>query len=293
MNNFPTHARKRAFTLIELLVVISIIALLIGILLPALGKARETARGMQCLSNLRQLGVSSTAYEVEHKEQVVTGTVPRPLGFTTWYDPNTFGGKTSSPGFAGLTLYGPIEDRPLNPYVLGYDPKPDPSPTNRQEAEPFLCPADANIQNGPYNQLWGPGFDDDPNYSAYELQGTSYAEASAYAFEDPRIDFSSLDSLLESKSRTWLANGGGQSDTLLFAEFNFVDSYQFLGGNPQEGMHGQFAQHNAVFYDGSAGTVNTPSDSLQTGSVSHPQGFNVFPLRGSDEWSLYPTPRKF
>ncbi|MCA9291206.1 MAG: prepilin-type N-terminal cleavage/methylation domain-containing protein, partial [Phycisphaerales bacterium] len=50
--------RSSGFTIIELLVVISIIALLIGILLPAIGRARETAKVTQSESNLRNLGVA-------------------------------------------------------------------------------------------------------------------------------------------------------------------------------------------------------------------------------------------
>lgn len=57
----------RAFTLIELLVVISIIALLIAILLPALGAARRSARNIQCASNARQLTIAWMTFAVDSK----------------------------------------------------------------------------------------------------------------------------------------------------------------------------------------------------------------------------------
>ncbi len=72
----PRH-RPAAFTLVELLVVIGIIALLISILLPALGKARKQSRTVACLSNERQLVIAMIQYWQDNK------------GYTPYYDKGT------------------------------------------------------------------------------------------------------------------------------------------------------------------------------------------------------------
>jgi prepilin-type N-terminal cleavage/methylation domain-containing protein/prepilin-type processing-associated H-X9-DG protein len=70
----PVRQKERAFTLIELLVVIAIIAILAGLMLPALARAKEKSRSISCLSSIRQIGIASVIYAQDHDETLPTSS---------------------------------------------------------------------------------------------------------------------------------------------------------------------------------------------------------------------------
>src|ERR1700704_2809341 len=72
-NKIARRSTRNAFTLIELLVVIAIIAILAAILFPVFAQARDKARGVACLSNIKQTALAITMYQQDYDESIPLG----------------------------------------------------------------------------------------------------------------------------------------------------------------------------------------------------------------------------
>jgi prepilin-type N-terminal cleavage/methylation domain-containing protein len=123
--------RLAAFTLIELLVVVAIIAILVGITMPALGNARETARRVKCAANLRSQGLALHLYMADSKD-VLPAT--RPL-YDPLYDPDTAEDGVSPHIVNILTKYMSL------PVPIAQVPATSP-PLYLQVSEALTCPSD-------------------------------------------------------------------------------------------------------------------------------------------------------
>jgi prepilin-type N-terminal cleavage/methylation domain-containing protein len=88
-----TRRKTSAFTLIELLVVVAVIALLIAILLPSLGRARERAKRSACLAKLHQLHLALACYAEENNDQVPVGYRSASKQFNSMVYSTTAGGQ--------------------------------------------------------------------------------------------------------------------------------------------------------------------------------------------------------
>ena len=126
----PVQRKTAGFTLIELLVVIAIIAILAGMLLPALGKAKAKAHGIACLNNLRTLMLAWKFYADDHEGWLVSSRVPVD-GRPNW----TEGGLDYSSARANWDPTLNIHTSPL----FGY---------TGNEASVWKCPADKATVRG-------------------------------------------------------------------------------------------------------------------------------------------------
>jgi prepilin-type N-terminal cleavage/methylation domain-containing protein len=133
--------RSHGFTLIELLVVIAIIAVLIALLLPAVQAAREAARRVQCVNNLKQIGLALHNYH-----QVGDSFPP---GGLPWLNPNTLKWSLEASFSSSARMIAFMEQQPLYSaanFSLGCDQNSYQVAANltviTTQLAPFLCPSD-------------------------------------------------------------------------------------------------------------------------------------------------------
>lgn len=156
--------KQRGFTLIELLVVIAIIAILAAILFPVFAQARESARTISCLSNLRQIGTSIRMYSQDYDEAFPMGTYNGPRNWEV--NPDATGPDCGSgwagfnpgdggPAFTGCSygteFYRTLMSVQLGPYIKNKNIWYCPSDKAR-------TPSPSNISQGLQSYQWFPNW---------------------------------------------------------------------------------------------------------------------------------------
>jgi prepilin-type N-terminal cleavage/methylation domain-containing protein/prepilin-type processing-associated H-X9-DG protein len=133
---------KKAFTLVELLVVISIIALLLAIMMPALQKAREQSKMVMCKSNLKQVGLAFVVYaeynDGKHPPQADSDSI----------------GSISADSAQGRALHETLWPFRLAKNLGDKSFKFEPDPKkNASSTNPFVCPSHDTVKNVKYYKV--------------------------------------------------------------------------------------------------------------------------------------------
>ncbi|MCP5524566.1 MAG: prepilin-type N-terminal cleavage/methylation domain-containing protein [Verrucomicrobiales bacterium] len=164
-------SRVAGFTLIELLVVIAIIAILAGMLLPALSKAKAKAHSINCLSNLKQLSLAWTMYSGDYDDRLALNWIGAAAQNRAWI----FGNIAALPGATNIL---DVENGKLFPY--------------NTSLEIYRCPVDNRVPDNIKTAMQGQkrvrsysmsgrmGGADDSDASLYGATSTTWVMGSAY-----------------------------------------------------------------------------------------------------------------
>ena len=228
------------FTLIELLVVISIIALLVGILLPALGAARRSAMKIKCLANLRSMGQGAQSFAVDHQYHVPLSSSDLAWGGVLPYPPELRGRIAI---YADPAQAGRMKDwaSALVPY-LGDDGNEAFDQADPKVSAIFRCPSDPHEEGHEIvSNISGP------------LQGTY--QPISYGVN---VDVTTWDDDPQGDGVAfWMPTAGGSMNTL---------PLKVVGGDPVAGSLDAIQSPTKTMLYADCGTRTNPTGSIRSRS---------------------------